>query len=47
MTMTVDPSFAGVALVLAPLNALVYGAVGLVIGVVVTGIMAEITRSND
>jgi hypothetical protein len=32
LTITVDPSFAAVALILAPLNAIVYGLVDLMIG---------------
>jgi hypothetical protein len=35
LTFTVDPSFASVALSLAPIDAMVYGVIGLVIGVAV------------
>lgn len=46
LTMTVDPSFASVALILAPLNAVVYGGVGLVVGVITDGIRVEISRRS-
>jgi hypothetical protein len=36
MTITVDPSFSSVVLILGPLNALVYAAVGFAIGVVLS-----------
>jgi hypothetical protein len=42
LTVTVDPSFASVALILAPIDAMVYGAVGLAIGLV-----AETFRSSS
>jgi hypothetical protein len=34
LTITVDPSFAGVALALGPVNASVYGVIGLAVGLV-------------
>jgi len=42
LSITVDPSFPTVALILAPLNALIYGVVGMVIGVIADGISVEI-----
>jgi hypothetical protein len=38
LTITVDPSFTSVAAILAPLNALLYGVVGLLVGLGVQGI---------
>jgi uncharacterized membrane protein len=35
LTITVDPSFASVALILAPIDAIVYGSIGLMIGLIV------------
>jgi hypothetical protein len=34
LTVTVDPSFTSVALILAPIDAIVYGAIGLNIGLI-------------
>lgn len=42
LAITVDLSFPTVALILAPMNALVYGVVGLVIGVIVLGVLQEV-----
>lgn len=35
LTITVDPSFASVAILLAPLNALLYGTIGVIMGLIV------------
>ena len=42
----IDPSFTTVAVILAPLNALLYGIVGLLIGLVVKGREALKTSSG-
>lgn len=41
-TAPVDPSLGGVALVLAPLNAVVYGAVGALIALLVSGVSHQL-----
>jgi len=38
LTVTVDPSWASVALILAPIDAIVYGAVGIIIGLILEGV---------
>jgi hypothetical protein len=42
LTVTVDPALASVALILAPIDAMVHGAIGLIIGLV-----AETFRSSS
>ena len=44
LTITVDPSFTGVAILLAPLNALLYGLVGILIGLAVEEVASERTK---
>lgn len=44
LTITVDPSFTSVAILLAPLNALLYGLVGILIGLAVEEVASERTK---
>jgi hypothetical protein len=46
LTITVDPSLPSVAIILAPLNAVLYGAVGLMVGLPVEGLASRKLESS-
>jgi hypothetical protein len=47
LTITVDPSFAGVALALGPINASVYGVIGLPVGLILWALARLMKRESS